>query len=88
MLVNHFQEFILESEPLDLPLVRVVVSRSFDILFNAVYFFIGLVIFVEELGEVRIVYLELMNGGAVLGEFVDEVVFLDGHGFVCFSDKT
>ncbi len=84
MLANHFQEFILEGEALDLPLVRVVVCRSFDILFNTVYFFIGLVIFVEEFGEVSMVHLEFMNGVAVLGEFVEEVVFFDGHGFVLF----
>ena len=85
MLVNHFQEFVLECESLDLPLVRVAVSRCFDVFLDAMNFFIGFMIFVKKPGEVIIVHLEMVNGVAVLWEFVEEVVFFDGHAFVVFS---
>jgi len=87
MLVNHFHKFILESESLDLLLVRVFVRRGFNVFLDTVDLFILLVIFAEELGEVGVVHLELMYGVAVLREFVDEVVFLDGHGLILVLRK-
>jgi hypothetical protein len=76
---NHSMKFVFEGETFDFGFVGVLVRGSLDILFDAVHFFVSLVILVEETGEMVIVDLKLVDGFAVLGEFVEEVVFFDGH---------
>ena len=82
MLVNHLEQLIFEGESLDFLLLSVFVRRSFDVFLDAMNFFVSVVILIKELGKVVVVHLEVMDGVFVLGEFVEEVVFFDGHS--CF----
>ena len=74
-------ELVLESEALYLGLASVLIGGCFDVVLDSVNFLINLMVFFEEAGKVVITDLELVDNLVMLGEFAEEVVFFDGHGF-------
>ena len=71
----HSKQFVLEVQADFLAFFEIIVRGGFNSGFDAMYFVIDFVVFVEQPGKVIIGHLEIVDGIAVFGQFMYQVVF-------------
>ncbi|HBE97937.1 MAG TPA: hypothetical protein DDW68_12275 [Verrucomicrobiales bacterium] len=74
------KKFFRDGKTLGLALLTVIIGGSFNALSDTMRLFIDLVIFLEG-GEVCIGHFKFVDNVSMVGKFVDEVVFFNGHMF-------
>ena len=74
------KKFSLEGKTLGLAFANVIIGGSFNVLSDTMRLFIDLVISLER-GEVCLGHFKFVDSVSMVGRFVDEVVFFNGHVF-------